>query len=462
MLDTLQNPVLKPHDPVMAQFDRFAAAESERWPHWLTLLRKTGLAQFTKTGFPATRHEEWRFTNVAPLAQMPFKPVFKAATHGLSVHQIAGFFLDGPSHRLVFVDGHYCPILSDPGPRMDGFKIGSMASALTLETPLIEKHLGTVVPVENNPFAALNTAFFQDGAFIALSAGVKVANPIHLLFLFTTPDRGANAHPRNFILARKDSQALIVETYVHWAGKESFTNAVTEVRLDEGAQIEHVKMQDEGLEAFHIGSVFARQATRSHFASHSISIGARLLRNQIQTVFDEGSATSLLNGLYLVSGSQLADHHTVIDHASPDCSSHQFYNGIMGGAGKGVFNGKIFVRKDAQKTDAKQTSRNLLLSDDATIDAKPQLEIFADDVKCTHGATVGQLDEDSVFYLRARGIGEADARQMLVHGFAQQVYDRISNIPVRTYIDKAVTERLTSGFWGNGKTPSPEALKKET
>jgi Fe-S cluster assembly protein SufD len=263
-----------------------------------------------------------------------------------------------------------------------------------------------------------------------------------LLFISTAGEAGATAHPRNLIIAEKGSQVTVLESYVSLAEASYFTNAMTEMILGEGAVVEHVKFQDESRNAYHVASIHAQLGRSSNFISHSIATGARLSRNNILTTLAGEGVECVLNGLYLTRGDQLADHHMVVEHAQPHCNSHEYYNGILDGHSRGVFHGRILVRRAAQKTDAKQTNKNLLLSDDATVDTKPQLEIYADDVKCTHGATIGQLNEESIFYLRARGIGAETARRMLIHAFAGEIIERIRHAPAREELDKLVWERL--------------------
>jgi Fe-S cluster assembly protein SufD len=265
---------------------------------------------------------------------------------------------------------------------------------------------------------------------------------VHILYLSSGHDSGQTASPRNLIIADANSRVKVVETYFSAEHTVHFTNAITEIVVGDGGHLEHCKFQDENLEAFHVATVQAHLADKSHYTSHSISTGARIARNNINLVMGGEWVDCVMNGLYLVGDKQLVDHHTIADHAKPNCGSHEFYHGILGGQARGVFNGKIFVRKDAQKTDAKQTNRNLLLTETARVDTKPQLEILADDVKCTHGATVGQLNDDAIFYFRTRGIGEQTARQMLTHAFAGEILNRITMLPVREHLEQLLWQRL--------------------
>jgi Fe-S cluster assembly protein SufD len=266
--------------------------------------------------------------------------------------------------------------------------------------------------------------------------------PINLQFISTAKEPGATAQPRNLVLLGAGSQATVIESYRTLGEAPSFTNVVTELRLDEGAVLEHCKFQQEGLNAFHMSTLNANLGAKSALTSHSIALGAKLSRNNIRTCLAGPGVQCVLNGLYLTRADQLADHHMVVEHAAPNCASHEYFNGILEGHSKGVFHGRILVRPAAQKTDAKQTNKNLLLSEDATVDTKAQLEIYADDVKCTHGATVGQLNEESIFYLRSRGLGAETARRMLIHAFAGEILERIRHRPAREELDRIVWERL--------------------
>ncbi|MCX6928452.1 MAG: Fe-S cluster assembly protein SufD [Verrucomicrobia bacterium] len=441
MVQVIVKPVMKETDKYLETFERFEA--QARQPAWVFPLRKAGIVNFADLGFPTLQQEDWRFTNVTPIAKLPFKPVFQVPRNSLTPEAVAGFtFGKVTASRLVFVDGHYAAELSSPGQPQPGVVIGSLAAALAADSGLIKAHLAQKAQGEGNAFSALNTAFFQDGGFVYVPAGKQVEVPVHLLFISTAKEAGATAHPRNLIIAEKGSQVTVLESYVSIAEASYFTNAVTDLVLGEGAVVEHVKFQDEGRNAFHIAAVHAQLARNCNFISHSIATGARLSRNSIRTALAGEGIECILNGLYLTRGDQLADHHMVVDHAQPHCNSHEYYNGILDGRSKGVFHGRILVRPAAQKTDAKQTNKNLLLSEDATADTKPQLEIYADDVKCTHGATIGQLNEESIFYLRARGIGAETARRMLIHAFAGEIIERIRYSPAREILDELVWERL--------------------
>jgi Fe-S cluster assembly protein SufD len=428
------------------QLERFKRFETQaQQPAWVYPLRKAGISRFAELGFPSVQDEDWRFTNVTPITKLPFRPIFESIKTEVSADTVSSsMFGQIPAIRLVFVNGHFAPLLSSPSNPKQGVKVRSLAEALTTDAARLETDLGRLTQGEVNAFTALNTAFFQDGAFIHLPAGAILETPIHLMFVTTSKETGATTHPRNLILAEKGSRATILESYVSTVDSSYFTNAVTELVLGDGAMVEHCKFQDEGPNGFHIAAIQAHLGRGCNLVAHSIATGAKLSRNNIRTVLAGEGVECVLNGLYLTRGDQLADHHMVVEHAQPHCNSHEYYNGILDGRSKGVFHGRILVRQAAQKTDAKQTNKNLLLSDLATIDTKPQLEIYADDVKCTHGATVGQLNPESIFYLRARGIGAETARRMLIHAFAGEIIERVRHAAAREELDRLVWDRLES------------------
>jgi Fe-S cluster assembly protein SufD len=419
-------------------FEQRVAASSSQW---LMNLRRAGNAHFAELGFPTTEHEEWRYTNVSAIAGL--QPQASPSNVRISASDIAPFtYSDLPSRRMVFVDGRFHPELSSPGANDGGVKVLSLAAAIQADENVLTQHLGRYARYDDNAFAALNTSMIEDGAVITIAAKHSVAEPIFLLFVSTGRVAGAMTNPRILIVGHERSEAKVIEKYVSLGDQPHFTNAVIEIVLEESARLEHCKIQDESLSAFHIATIQAYQKRNSNLLTHSISLGAGIARNNVIPVLDAEGCECTMNGLYLGRDKQVVDHHTSIHHAKPHCNSHEYYHGIMDGKSQGVFNGKIFVRPDAQKTDAKQTNRNLLLSDEATINTKPQLEIFADDVKCTHGATVGQLEDEHIFYLRARGIGLENARRMLVHAFASDIVNRVSIEAVREELDALFFDRF--------------------
>ncbi len=404
-------------------------------------IRKEALSRFVELGFPTTQNEEWKYTNIAPIARINFSAIHQA--DNITNKQIEAFSLGKlKCNRLVFVNGRYAAKLSTVVGLPKSAKIGSLAAALKADDAMLNEHLTRYASFTGDAFTALNTAFLQDGAFVSIPDNVIVNEPIHLLFISTRKDTAFVSHPRNLILVGKSSRASIIESYVHTGSGSYFTNAVTEIVAGENSVVEHDRLQNEGDESFHVSAVHVHQNAHSNYTSNSISLGGLLIRNNITVLLDAEGIECTLNGLSLATAQQHIDNHTTIDHAKPHCNSHELYKCILDGKSRGVFNGKIFVRKDAQKTDAKQTNKTLLLSDDATIDTKPQLEIFADDVKCTHGATVGQLDDEQVFYLRSRGMGLELARNILTSAFAGDVLNRIHVEPFREQLENLIQARL--------------------
>ena len=412
-------------------------------PARVKALRTEAMTEFAVAGFPTTRNEEWRFTNLTPLTKVAFSvPGDRPVVTDPMLHP---WVLPGTTCRLVFVNGTYDAALSNAVQLPAGIRVESLAEALRKGDGEVLQLLGSLAPVKGNAFAALQTAFLNDGAFIDVPEGVTLDVPVELLFLALPGAQPLAIQPRNIIRVGKDARLSVVETYAALGTGVYLTNVVSEVFVGEGAVLEHDKLQLEGNGAFHIGSTWFRQGRASTMTSNSIALGGELVRNTVTATFAGTDAECTLNGLSLATGDQLIDNHTAIDHAHPNCASHELYKAVLDGSSRGVFNGKIFVRKDAQKTDARQTNKTLLLSDSATIDTKPQLEIFADDVKCTHGATVGQLDEDQVFYLRARGIGETDARDMLTYAFAADVVERIHVEALHDRLNDLLHQRLRAG-----------------
>jgi Fe-S cluster assembly protein SufD len=426
---------------LVEKFSQIEVASSQ--PKWLAPLRKAGIASFADQGFPKLSDEDWRFTNIAPIAKLNFQLAKEASVNGAETKLIdESAFAKLSGHRLVFVNGFFCAKLSSIKPVAGGVRIENLSAALAKDFALIEKHLGKYAHTASNTFAALNQAFFTDGAFIFVPKGVEVAEPVQLIYISSAKQNGETILPRNLVIAEANSKLIVVESYISTGNVAYFTNAVTEILAGDNAKVEHIKLQDEALDAFHIATIAGEFGRASNVTVHSFALGAKLSRTNIRTKLAGEGLECILNGLYLTRGEQLADHHMIVEHAQPHCASHEYFNGILDDKSKGVFHGRIYVHPIAQKTDAKQTNKNLLLSDDATADTKPQLEIYADDVKCTHGATIGQLNDESIFYLRSRGIGTDTARQMLIHAFAGEIIERIKCEPAREVIDKLVWDRL--------------------
>ena len=429
-------------DAYQADFERVQAAAPAA-PAALQTLRQNAMEHFSRLGFPTTRMEEWRFTSVEPIARRPFT---LSGPADVTSDQIAPFlFPELSASRLVFVNGRYAPALSVIQALPPGVEVRSLAELLTggldcLDS--VEPYLGRLAAFEDQPFAALNTAFLQDGALIRIGDDVVLDHPIHTLFVSTAPGGAGVTHPRMLVVVGRNSSVGLVESYAGVRDAPYFTNAVTELDVGENSVVDHCKILRESLEAYHVASLQVRLARSAVVTSHSVTLGGALVRNDVGAVLAGEGAECTLNGLYVAGGRQLVDNHTTIDHVSPHCDSHELYKGILHGEGKAVFNGKIIVRLDAQKTDAKQSNKTLLLSERAQVNTKPQLEIFADDVKCTHGATVGQLDENAMFYLRARGLSREQARRMLIHAFATDVLQRITHEPIKARLDTALLEHL--------------------
>jgi Fe-S cluster assembly protein SufD len=422
-------------------------------PEWLQSLRAQGLARFEALGYPTTKNEDWHFTSVAPIAERTFHAAMTSKKGVSSEGSTAGvvaradlrrFTFGQPAwHTLVFVNGEFSENLSSYAGLGDKVRVSSLAKAIHSGTGRPERHLGKIAEFESHAFTALNTAFIQDGAFIELQADAVVEQPIHLLFV-SEGEGEAVSHPRNLIVAAQNSRASIIESYICIRDNCYFTNAVTEISLGEGARIDHYKIQRESEKSYHVGTTQIRQARDSQLHSFSFAVGGSLARTNIYTSLDGDAATCTLNGLYLTDGKQHIDNQTSIEHIAPNCPSHELYKGVLDGHSHGVFNGKVYVHPEAQKTDGKQSNNNLLLSPTARVDTKPQLEIFADDVKCTHGATVGRLDEMAMFYLNSRGIGSETARTLLTYAFAADVLQTIELEAMKTELEKMVLARFAS------------------
>jgi Fe-S cluster assembly protein SufD len=409
-------------------------------PRWLQEARDKAAARFAALGFPTVREEEWRFTNVAPIASKEFRTAGPVA---VSMDQIDSLPYGQSPYRLVLVNGRFSAELSRLHDLPHGVRAGSLAAAATGHEDVIARSYAQAADYHSRAFVALNTALAGDGAYLYIPDGAIVEAPIEIMYV-TAGDAAAfeMVQGRALIVAGERSQSRIVETWVSLRGGTYFTNAVTEVFAGQSAVVDHYKVQQEGLDAFHIATMQITAQRSSNVSSHSFSLGGKLVRNDVGALLDGEGAEVTLNGLYLADGDRLVDNHTTIDHAQAHCPSHEVYKGILAGRARAVFNGKIFVRPDAQKTDAKQTNKALLLTDEAQVNTKPQLEIFADDVRCTHGAAIGQLDEDALFYLKARGIPALDARNMLIHAFAGDVLNGIRSEHARRTTMRLVEQML--------------------
>ena len=429
-----------------SRFDQFEKTLNGEASSPVHQLRRAAIARLGELGFPTTRDEEWRFTNVSAIARQEFTPAARPSARAESEIDLSPHtFGSDEVLRLVFRNGHFDHQHSSLKNVPEGVTVMSLAEALSSHREAVLPYLGRHIRLDENAFTALNAAFLLDGAFVHLRQGVGLDRPIHLLFLADGEEDHQLLVPRNLIVAEADSKVSIVESYSALRGGVYLTSAVTEFLVGDRAVVEHDKLQSESLTAYHVGTTHFHLGEGSTVLSNAVALGGKLVRNDLTAVLGAEGSHCALNGLSVSTGDQLIDNHTTIDHANPNCTSFELYKAILDGSSRGVFNGKIFVRKDAQKTDAKQTNKTLLLSDDAVMDTKPQLEIFADDVKCTHGATIGQLDEDQVFYLRSRGIELEAARDLLTFAFAGDVIERIHVTPLHDRLEGLLRHRLRQG-----------------
>ncbi|MBX3666048.1 MAG: Fe-S cluster assembly protein SufD [Burkholderiales bacterium] len=408
---------------------------------WLDARRAAALERANALAVPTTRDEEWRFTDLTPMTRLQFQPVTSAAA--VSAEDIAVHAVAEAAARLVFVDGIHVPALSQTGSLPAGITVEPLADALGKHGALIEPHLAQLAGNDNDLFVALNTAFLQHGVFIHAAKNAGSGQPVHLLFVSTR--KSAAAYPRCLVVAEPASEIAFIEDYVALGDGECLTNAVTEIAVAAGASVRHIKLQRESSQAFHIGSCAVTLAKDARYLSHAVTFGARLSRNNLAVIQQGEGAHAQIDGIALIGGRQLADTHTLMDHTRPNGSCEQSHKTIVGGAGHAVFNGKVFVREGAQLTNSSQQSRNLLLSDKAHVDTKPQLEIFADDVKCAHGATVGQLDAEHLFYLKSRGLPEAQARNLLTYAFGAEIIGRIPVPSLVARLEQYVMARTEGG-----------------
>jgi len=404
---------------------------------WLQAQRVTALARFRNAGFPTLRQEDWKYTDIRPIVQRRYHLAVAARLTdaiALKPYSLA-------EHQLVFVDGHYAPSLSVAAHLPSGVEVMSLAEAIARLPDRVEPWLGRTAGPGRNGFGALNAAFLQDGVFIHLARGTELEAPVHLLFLTSgAPD--SVAYVRNLIVAEAGSRASVIESYAALADATGLTNSVTEIVLEPGAQLEHYRLGREAEAAYHVGSTDVQLGRDSRYTSHCIALGGRIVRHELYAALDAEGAECTLNGLYVTHGRQHVDNHTRIDHHQPHGTSREWYKGVLDGQSRAVFSGRVVVHPQAQHTDAEQANHNLLLSETAEADSRPQLEIYADDVKCAHGATVGNLDPDALFYLRSRGLDDAHARSLLVYAFAGDVLARIRLARLRAQLEQQLAARL--------------------
>ena len=433
-------------------FSRLESRRNGHGPVWLKAFRRAAFQRVSERGFPTVRDEAWKYTQVRRILYVAFEPAEASASPRLSsaaIDQLAG---DLGGARLVFVNGYFSPQCSSLKKLPQGVKVESLASALAEDGESLEALLSRPFGEQTHAFTALNAACAEDGAFVQIPANTVIEEPIHLVFL---SDPGAAfpagpvvSHPRSLVLAGPGSQVTIVETYAGIQDEVYLTNAVTEVVLEEGAAVEHYKVQNETATAFHIALLDVRQERDTQFTTHSVALGSLLARHEVTVRLHGPGAKTTLNGLYMPQNEQHLDNPTTIDHVAPECTSRELYKGVVNGRGRGVFDGRVVVRPGAMKTDSSQTNKNLLLSESARANTRPQLEILADDVKCAHGATVGQINEEAVFYLRTRGIPQLAARDLLTYAFVGEMLELIRVEPLRSHVEKLVALRLPAGGVG--------------
>ncbi len=436
--------IVKQNNSYEAAFKALQENQSAEGASWLTRLRENAMSRFEELGFPTPKDEEWKYTNVAAIARTDFSPWQQGESLGSLDDNL--FVPEARNSQLVFVNGTLRHDLSSlSGLPKEVVAMGlSQAIADENYSEIVRTHLARQADYVASGFVALNTAFAFDGAFVLIPKDVAVDSPIHLLFITDPSEKNGASFPRVLVVADVNSQATLIESHIATRDEQYFTNAVVEVVLKSGAKVEHYKVQRESSAAFHVANTAADLGANSSYNSTAINFGGQLSRHDVRVTMDNEGAECWVDGLYIVAGNQHTDTHSVIDHRKPHCTSHQLYKGILDGKSRAVFNGKIFVRHDAQKTDAMQTNKNLLLSNEARVDTKPQLEILADDVKCAHGAAVGQIDEEELFYLKARGIHPDLARNLLTYGFAEEVIGKIKIESIRTQLDEAVLNRLNA------------------
>jgi Fe-S cluster assembly protein SufD len=429
--------------PYVNDFAAFAANGGSAGPEWLPELRHSAIERFSALGFPTTKNEDWHFTSVTPIAEREFQ-VAPPPARTVEASHLAPFSFGHPEWpSLVFVDGRFSAELSSIGTLPRGLVVMDLQRAWREASVLVEQHLTKVAAFDKEAFTALNTAFMSDGAVVHLAADAVIETPIHLIFVSTGITDSLVTYPRNLIVAERNSKATVLESYVPLGDAAYFTNAVSEVVLRAGATLSHIKLQRESEKAFHVGNVHVTQERDSHLLSFSFATGARLSRTNIHTSLGGEGCGATLDGLYMVDGEQHVDHQTLVEHAEPNTFSRELYKGILDGSSHGVFNGRVYVHSKAQKTDGKQQNNNLLLSETAHVDTKPQLEIFADDVRCTHGATVGRLDEAALFYMKSRGISSDRARELLTYAFAADVLEKIEVAAIREELEEQTLRRFT-------------------
>ena len=432
-------------EPYIAAFRKLREGGALPGPAWLEQLRQAGIASFEAMGFPTVKNEDWRYTSVEPIAARSFALANGEAKSIVGAEVFSRALIETDAPRLTVVNGVYSVALSNTSSLPQGLRLGPLAELIDQGDTAVAAQLGQLARAEQQHFVALNSAFLGEGAVVALAPGCRLQRPVYLLFVSTAGAQPVISQPRILLLLGAGSEAKIVESYLGVSGKAYFCNAVTELVGAEDSIVEHYRLQQDSDAGFHVGTLAASLARNCHLTAHAVTLSGALVRNNVRVLLNGAGAACVLNGLYLADGKQHVDNYTLIEHVSPRASSLELYKGVLGGAAHGVFNGKIIVHKDAQKSDARQTNKNLLLSDSAVIDTKPQLEIHADDVKCSHGSTIGQLDADAIFYLRSRGLDVAAARSLLSFAFASDVVRRLGIEHLRQRLDAYLVGRF--GAW---------------
>ena len=435
---------LTKHEKYVSEFRAIEKRLAGSGPEWLHRIRKHALERFAELGFPTARrgNEKWKYTNVGPVANATFGYTAEASPNGAHGAEVGPAPWDEGWANLVFVDGHFAEALSTPAPSSNGVRVASLAEAVHSDPHLVEPHLARYASVEDDGFTALNTAFLQDGALIHIPDGESIESPLNLVFVSTDRGEPSVSYPRVLVVAGAGSKVTIIESYVGLSRNRYFTNAVTEIVVGDGAQVDHHRLLIESEEAFHVGVARVYQGESSVFTSKVFEKSVGLGRYDFNALLDGPGGSCLSKGLYMTSGTQHVDNLINIDHAKPYCTSRLYYKGILDGKSRAVFGGTIWVREGAIKTDALQTDKNLVLSPDAEVDSKPALFIFADDVKCGHGATAGNIDQDTVFYMRSRGIDLDAASRLLIYGFASEIIDTVEVDEFRAYLERLFLESL--------------------
>lgn len=433
------------HQEYISRFNDLESALTADGPEWLHALRRRAADRFSKLGFPTARkgNEKWKYTNVGPIARATFNLQANGSRNGLTRDTLArNGHLQETQTSLVFVNGRYSETLSTPSENSNGVRISTVAEAARTHEALVEPHLARYASVDDDGFTALNTAFLQQGAFVYIPDGRNLETPLNILFLSTDEDEPLVSFPRVLIVAGVGSRVTIIESYVGLGDNQYFTNAVAEIAVGEGASVDHYRVLAESEGAFHIGIERVYQEANSTFTSRTFQKGPALGRYDLNVHLDGPDARCDLKGLYVTSGDQHMDNLINIDHAKPNGTSRLYYKGILDGKSKAVFGGTVLVRRDAQKTDALQSDKNLVLSPDAEVDSKPALFIYADDVKCGHGATAGNIDQDTVFYMRSRGVDPETAGRLLIYGFASEIIDTVPLDELRNRLESMFLESL--------------------